>query len=196
MTQTQPTAAEPIQPHIARVFELLTTAYPEYGRDLTIDQIRSQLKLYALFLRDIQPEVLEAAAVQYISNNKWFPKIAELREAALTLLTHNDLKAEEAWGEVKKLVRRFGSYGEWLPDEKCYRVPRSTYEPVNQAIAIMGWRELCGSENEAADRAHFFKIYGAVVERRNRVTMMLPELRELTQALSLTNRLGLKAGRS
>lgn len=193
MTQRQ--TAEPMQPHIARVFELLTTAYPEYGRDLSVEQIRAQLKLYALFLRDIQPDVLEAAAVQYIANNKWFPKIAELREAALTLLTHHDLKAEEAWGEVKRLVHRYGSYGEWCAEDKIYRVPRSTHDAVNQAIAILGWRELCNSENEAADRAHFFKIYGTLVERRNRVTMMLPELRELTQALSAANRLGLKAGR-
>jgi hypothetical protein len=176
--------AETIPVHIARVFELLTVQYPEYGRELTIDQIRSQLRLYALFLRDIEPAVLEAAAVDYIANNKWFPKVSELRQCALGLITYNELSAEEAWGELKRLVHRFGSYGQYCQETGQYSVPKSEHDLINRAIEIMGWRELCAGENEVADRAHFFKIFASLIERRNRTTMLLPELRELTQALS------------
>ena len=163
--------------HILEIWNLLTLQYPEYGRGMSIEDSALALKLYARLLADIEPSLLQAAALQHIATNKWFPKISELRETALSLLTHNELSPEEAWGEVKQAMRRFG----------YYRWPEFAQPLIAQAVHIIGWRELCASENEVADRAHFFRIYGELVTRRNSKAMLLPEVRSAMEALATTS---------
>jgi hypothetical protein len=46
-------------------------------------------------------------------------------------------------------------------------------EPVRLAVKRMGWRELCMSENNMADRAHFLRIY-ETMEKRTKEDNLLP----------------------
>jgi len=163
--------------HILEIWNLLTLQYPEYGRGMSIEDSALALKLYARLLADIEPNLLQAAVLQHLATNKWFPKISELREMALKLLTQGELSPEEAWGEVKQAMRHFG----------YYRLPEFTQPMIARAIQIMGWRELCTSDNEVADRAHFFRIYGELVARRNTAAMLLPEVRAAIESLATTS---------
>jgi len=43
----------------------------------------------------------------------------------------------------------------------------------------LGWRELCSSENQVADRAHFMKIYEAELAREIANAALLPAARAL-----------------
>jgi hypothetical protein len=137
--------------HILEIWNLLTLQYPDYGRGMSLEDSTTALKLYARLLADIDPELLKAATLHHIATSKWFPKVSELREAALGLVTHDELSAEEAWGEVKQAMHRYG----------YYRLPEFTQPLIEQAIKIIGWRNLCASENEVADRAHFSGFTGS-----------------------------------
>ena len=57
--------------------------------------------------------------------------------------------AAEAWEEVEKLIIQFGPY----------RAPQYSCDTVRRAVRAIGWLQLCCSENPAADRAHFLKLY-------------------------------------
>ncbi len=179
--------------HILEIWNLLTLQYPDYGRGMSVEDLVLALNLYARLLADIDPDLLRAAALHHIATNKWFPKVSELREAALALMLHNELTAEEAWGEVRRAIRRYGSYGAFDPESQSYRLPPFNGSLIQRTVQIIGWRELCGSENEVADRAHFFKIYYSLAERRNAEAMLLPEIRQTIETLEAKQRLPLLA---
>ena len=49
---------------------------------------------------------------------------------------------------------------------------------IQKAVDIMGWKELCLSENQVADRAHFMKIYDKLVERKCEEWAVLTYIKE------------------
>jgi hypothetical protein len=182
--------------HILEIWNLLTLQYPDYGRGLSLEDLTASLKLYARLLADVAPELLKAATLHHIATSKWFPKVSELREAALALIAHDELSCEEAWGEVRQAIQRFGSYGVFDQATLSYRLPTFSHPLIDRAVQIMGWRNLCASDNEVADRAHFWKVYSQLVNRRNFDAMMLPEVRRIVETLSMEHRLQLPVRRS
>ena len=64
----------------------------------------------------------------------------------------------EAWGEFKREVHRTGYYG----------TPQFSHPLIQRAIDIMGWREMCLSEDpEGVLRGQFLKIYATLDQREN-----------------------------
>lgn len=55
----------------------------------------------------------------------------------------------DAWGDVLREIGRSGRY----------RSPSFADEVTARAVARLGWRELCDSENPVADRARFVQLY-------------------------------------
>lgn len=129
------------------------------------------ISLYVRMLGDIPLDLLDATVEQCLAESKFFPSVAELREKAFALSsTAGSLMAGwEAWGEVVKQIHAVGFYGQ--PSFKC---------PIlAKAVEIIGWRELCTSENTVADRAHFVKIYDQLVNRAIQDAKLLPASREM-----------------
>lgn len=155
---------------IRQIVGTLSLAYPNFERDKRPDQLAAMIDIYHRTLYDIDARLLEAAVMQHITNSKWFPTVAELREAALSLTHFEELSAEEAWIEVKQAIRRVGYYG----------VPQFSDDRIKQAVSAFGWRELCSYdiEQEGITRAHFMRIYESLQRRSRAVDSMLPEILE------------------
>jgi hypothetical protein len=85
---------------------MLQAAYPrmQFGKE--------SLKVYEMALADIEPKLLRTAVLRHISTSKWFPTIAELRQAATEIMLQTDgqLSAPEAWGELLREVRLVGHW--------------------------------------------------------------------------------------
>ena len=167
---------------IKQVMIILSAAYPRF--EITADTGR----VYADLLGDLPDDLLIAATKQHATTSKWFPSVAELREAAMNIkaLADGTRTAEEAWINIQAAISRFGWYGESLPLEKGggWRVPSMLAPLELQAInALGGWKMLCQSQNAPADRAHFLKIYKELLERETMKATMLPEIREFVQQL-------------
>lgn len=154
---------------IDRVIEMLSIAYPSQNLRADKDALKETVRLYRLTLRDIDGDLLRAATLQHITNAKWFPTVAELREAALNLTHFDESSAEEAWIEVKRAIRAVGYYG----------IPQFSDTRIKEAVSAFGWRELCGYdiEQEGVIRVHFMRIYNALQGRSRAVDSMLPEIR-------------------
>lgn len=155
---------------IRQIIGTLSLAYPNFERDKRPDQLAAMIDIYHRTLYDIDAHLLEAAVMQHITNSKWFPTVAELREAALSIVHFSDFSAEEAWLEVKQAIRNIGYYG----------VPQFSAVRIKQTVAAFGWRELCGYdiEQEGIIRAHFMRIYNALQGRERARDSMLPEILE------------------
>jgi len=156
---------------IASVLNFLINAYPRQ------EVPRETVKVYLQTLADIPANVLKAAALAHISTSQWFPSIAELRDQAAHLVERalNIPSAFEAWDEVTRTIRELGSY----------RWPVFSHPLIGKAVdGVGGWKGLCMSENQIADRARFFQVYEAYARRMQADHRMLPEVAEAIQQLA------------
>ena len=76
--------------------------------------------------------------------------------------------AAEAWEEVEQQICAAG----------IYKPPVFSSELVRRAARAIGWLQLCSSENPAADRAHFLRLYESMKNKRK-------EAREIEQVMKI-----------
>jgi hypothetical protein len=143
------------------VWNLLDVAYAYFGREKSPEQIKQTLHLYAQLLSDIPIDQLKQAALRHIGTSKFFPTIAELREATATLALPVQQTALEAWGEVMAALSDARYY---VYTDHC-EVPVFANPITNRLVASMGWRNICASDNVIADRARFVQAYEVLAER-------------------------------
>lgn len=72
-----------------------------------------------------------------------------------------------AWQEVQKNIRRVGIKAVYYGEELHW-----SSDAIAAAVEAMGWKSLCESENEVADRAHFFKVYETCAKRVQRRSVL------------------------
>lgn len=148
-----------------RILRQLFSAYA--NAQVTVETIA----IYDRLLSDIPPAELETVVYQCIAECKFLPTVAEIRERyhALTR-TLGQLSATDAWGEVKREIRRIGSWG----------TPQFDDPVVAKVVRNMGWRELCMSESpEGVDRAQFERAYNEIIARGEQMHKLLPQSREM-----------------
>ena len=89
------------------------------------------------------------------------------REMAMDMKLGQRPNWGEGWEQVQRAIRRYGSYEQ-------QKALDSMDEVTRQAVQQMGWKNICLSDNETADRANFRMIYERLAERR-RQDAQLPE---------------------
>ena len=143
----------------------IKSVYPNFGV-----KSQEQAEFWYTMLSDLSYEELSIAVQKHISLNKWPPTVADIREQSMTtkeeLLTGSD-----AWGEVQRVIRRYGSYREKEALESLDPVVRKTVEGI-------GFKHLCLSESMMVDRAHFLKLYENNLERKKNDSMLSLELKQ------------------
>lgn len=150
---------------IAKLVGALAVSFPH-------TQISSEtIKVYISMLRDIPLEILTVAVGQAIADCEFFPTVRALREIAFNLTSELSTRptAGEAWGILFKEIRHTGSY----------KLPHFDDPIIARVVQMMGWRELCLSETQMADRAHFMKIYDTLLNREINEAKLLPAARAL-----------------
>lgn len=150
---------------------LLKSAYPRQElTDQTID-------VYEAALQDIDPGLLRAAVLHHVSTNKWFPTVAELRNAAANLVSRasGQLLPGEAWEQVVRKFRQGYSHS---------RVPEFDELTAKALGAIGGWHYLCYSDNIPADRARFIQAYEQYAKRAAEDAVMLPAVSDYVGQLA------------
>ena len=158
---------------------ILRTAHPRFYANLqpNSDEFHQTVTLWHKMLQDVPWEVANAAIYKLLATNEFPPAISEIRKIVADI-TNPVLPDEgEAWGEVIRAIR---NYGYTRPEEAL----DSMSEPVRLAVKRMGWMELCKSENEIADRAHFMRIYSTMTKRIQEDRMIPSQLREVIEQLS------------
>lgn len=115
-------------------------------------------------LRDIDFEDVKLALYKHISESEYPPTVASIRKAVVSIKRPeiDALSPASAWDEVKMAIRRFGYTNESEAVASLSEIPR-------KIVLSMGYRTLCMSENEMADRAHFIKMFDA---EKNRISAL------------------------
>ena len=149
----------------AEVVAVISAAYPNFNAtEYTVE-------IYYQTLKDLSAELLKAATLQAVSEpgRKFAPSVGEIRGTILEIrkMQAGVPSSFQAWGEVRQAMIDVGSYNK----------PEFSSGFITEAVKIMGWRNLCLSENDVADRAHFSKIYDQLLERAEANESLLPQVR-------------------
>ncbi len=108
------------------------------------------------FLKDLDDQSFLESITKIIATkhdvNKATNIIALIRDNAIP----EGLTAGEAWREVLRQISKAGSYGS----------PEFSDALIGQAVACIGWRTLCLSENISIERAHFLKSFESISKRQ------------------------------
>ena len=125
------------------------------------------VKTWYLLLQDLPAEVATTAVQKYAMTHSFPPTVAGIRKEAATVLGNEKADWGDAWGKVRKAIGRFGRYSEKEGLESLDDMTRSCVERI-------GWKTLCESEDETADRANFRMLYEIEAERKEEEAL-LPE---------------------
>ena len=150
---------------IDQIINMFEAAFPNFKpRELTRE-------VYWQTLQDIPSDELKAAVLHCVteSGRAFAPSIGEIRGAVSDLrrAASNVPSAYDGWQEVCHQMRDTGSYG----------VPAFSSPLIERVVKNLGWRNLCLSENQVADRARFVQAYEQLMERATTEDMMLPEVK-------------------
>lgn len=163
-----------VEVEVTKLVGVLAAAFP--NAHMSVESV----KVYVAMLKDVPLDVLKLAVEQCIAESEFLPTIAKLRGQAVRLCSSTESLMEplEAWALVKQQMGRVG----------CYRSPQFESPIIARAVQCMGWRELCSSENEVADRAHFSRLYQQLLEREIAEAKALPATREYRTRLNENDR--------
>lgn len=129
-------------------------------------------------LQDIPFPVAEAILAKWVATNKWSPSIADIRDGVAEIQNGGPAPDwGEAWDQAMTAIRRFGSYDE---DGALASLPPLTRETVRR----LGYKSLCWSENQVADRANFRQVYEILSKRKVETDKIPLPVRETLKALT------------
>ena len=160
---------------VAGLVAIAIAAFPQYKeRDMKLT-----VQAWHQLLADIPFEAAKAALIKLLTTIKYFPTIAELREAALRCTTSLPTP-EEAWEEVRGKL----SGDTYIKLKYKNEKPQFSCPEIEQAVNQLGLEDLLMSENISYDRTQFLRFYETI---RNRAIADKQEqhLAELTKAQKL-----------
>lgn len=112
------------------------------------------INTWAMVMADINYQMAEMALVKVLSEKAFFPAPADIIKAVKSMKkSDGPPPVELAWQEVQSQLN-------------SYQKPEYTHAAITETVRSLGYKNLCHSENLVADRAHFFKIYEIISERK------------------------------
>ena len=159
-------------------FAIFASALRTYYPKENILPNEQALELWYKQLQDIPYNVAEVTLNKWVSINKWSPSIAEIRENAAGITQGEAKEWGEAWQEVLRAIRLYGSYEE-------LKALDSLDDTTRKVVKNMGFKNLCFSENIAADRANFRMIYEQQLKRDKQDAQISPRLKAIISKMPM-----------
>lgn len=155
-----------------RIIAVLKSNYTNFG--VVTDE---QYEFWYRTFKDEKYQVVMAAVQKLISTSISTPTIAHIKREMVDILNPKLPDASDAWGEVTRAIRYYGIYRETEALE-------SLSDGVRGIVKAMGYKSLCMSENQMADRAHFMKMYEQGTVRTQKELMLSDGLKGQIAALA------------
>ncbi|NLI74758.1 MAG: hypothetical protein GX369_08360 [Euryarchaeota archaeon] len=134
------------------VGQLLVLAVSNYPHMQDKD-LRTTARLWQEILSDMPFELAKNALLKVLVTAKYWPTVAEIREAALALQNPGMISPAEAWSQANAALDKYGYY---RADEGMGSLPTEVQKTIR---ACGGWGAICTSENIDTVRAQFLRMF-------------------------------------
>lgn len=139
---------------------------------------KEAMELWYRQLMDIPYKLAETFLSKWVATEKWPPTIAEIRAGCSSLVKEEIPDWGQGWSEVTKAIGRYG----YMQEQKALE----TLSPITrQTVERLGWKNLCASENIAADRANFRNCYEILSHREAEARQLPAALKETISQLKI-----------
>lgn len=152
---------------LIRVLSVNYRGWPEEGKE------EDTVLLWESMLGDMSFEIGQAAVKAHMSRSPFPPTIADIRQAAIDLTTHQ-ISASESWQMVVDAINRFGYYNE----EKALE---SLPPEVAEMVKRFSWRELCLSEQPDVLRAQWRMAWENKQKKERDFAVLPQEVRSMIE---------------
>lgn len=134
---------------------------------------RATVEAYYITLNDLPYDLTMAAMQKIIAVSEYptIPTIGKIRTAAAEINEPNRITAPEAWGIASRAVQKYGRYNE-------AEAHKSMEPNVSAVVRMIGWDNLCQSENIDVIRAQFMRMYETQENKRRENTLLPPAVKE------------------
>ncbi|KHO62687.1 Loader and inhibitor of phage G40P [Thermoanaerobacter sp. YS13] len=168
---------------IVKLLAVINAAFPN------MQVTEAMVDLWHELLGDIDFNLAKAAVKKILLESPYPPTIADIRKQAAEIIMpkENKIDPAEAWGEVERAIRLYGSY---MEEEAL-----SSMSPaVARVVKYIGWREICLSEEPGVVRGQFLKMYQQLQERERKEALLPPDLKNEIQQIAQQRALALENG--
>jgi hypothetical protein len=154
--------------------KILTTAFLGWPHFVVTEPM---IRLWCDSFPSITPtemwDVMRAALKSHTGN--FPPTIGQVYATLDRMKGADELTDGEAWGVVTEAVRRFGRYS---PGQAREYLRSKGGERLVAAVRSLGWPDICAwrGEDEAANRAHFWRVYSGLRARDEIRSRMAPAI--------------------
>lgn len=150
-------------------------------------ELQPTAALWEKMLSDIPYEIAEKALMIVLAKAKYFPTVAEIREAAAGIINPQLPSPIEAWGEVVQAIKIYGLYRQ---EEGL-----NSLSPITKRVVQnIGWREICLCEQPDIIRGQFRMAYEQYTKREKEEAVLPAEVKQLAgdrnKVLSLVGEIG------
>lgn len=144
------------------------------------------LEMWYKLLSDLDARLVSAAVQQHICTSRFPPTVADIREACSKVTVTPRKDWLEGWHEIVKCI---GTYGYYRPQE-ALKALRAFDETTGRVAEMLGWQNLCMSENAVADRANFRQAYETIQAREVESAKLPPSVNNLISGVAAQLQIG------
>lgn len=133
--------------------------------------------LWEKALSDVPYDIAEKALLKVLSTSRFFPNLAEIREAISQLTSTRMIDAMEAWQLIGQAIKRYGF-------NRKKEAMASLPEDVVEMVERFTWREICHNENPDILRAQFRMAWETQSKRKQEFRVLPAHIRALFEGES------------
>lgn len=190
----------------AALFGLIAALFPRDEKFAAADKF--MITAWAEMLEDIPLEKAKEAVRYAVATSPFPPSISEIRNYAVKISENSLRSPEEAWKIATEAIRdynmrtvpiegfnsksyefvKFGEPVKVQPSGLEYEAKRHVPPEVWEVMELMGYADMCRSENPDVLRGQFMKIWKSKTDREHEyrvVAPIVPQIAETIQALLL-----------
>ena len=183
-------------------FALISALFPR--DDKFANATKEMISAWNEMLADIPFDIVKAAIKAAVATSPFPPSICEIRNYAVKISENSLRPAEEAWKIASDAIRtyntrtvpkegfksktyefvRFGEPVKAQPSGVEYEAKRNVPPDVWEVMELMGYADMCASENPDVLRGQFMKIWSNKTSREHEYRVVSPIVPQLIEKVA------------